>query len=133
KTSVKLVIPTRVSAKPRDTPTRDDFKDAAECIARALRLVNQSDHARLRCLISATQWRVVGDCSDLGPTNFKRPVGHTAELDDVAAYLHVEGDKQLFRQCSARDTRRRLACRRALKHIAQVACAELLPAREVCM
>ena len=63
----------------------------------------------------------------------ERFVGHAAELDDVTAYLHVERSKQLFRQRATGDARRRLTRRRALQHIAQIARAELLPAREVCM
>src|ERR1043165_6965077 len=131
--SVELRVPGGVRAEAGDDSARDDLEDAAERVALAPLLVNERDHPVLRFGVGAAQRRFVGDGRDALPLNFERSVRDAAELDDVAANLDAEDREQLLCKCAAGDARGGLARRRALKYVAQVACAVLESAREVCV
>src|SRR5258708_5201259 len=88
---------------------RGDFKNAAEGVAFAFRLIDQFNHALLCPLIAATQRRVVRNRSDLIEGQFQGFVRNSAELNHMAVNVDAEVSQQLSGESATGNARRRLA------------------------
>ena len=105
------------------------FKDSANGVPRLARLINASDHARLRDRIRAAQRALL--------RLFARPRarlwvhGHTADLRGERPDLHAERAEQRLRHTPRGNARRGLARRCALEHIANIIKAVLECAGEI--
>src|ERR1043165_69842 len=83
--SVQLQIPRRMRAETGNNPTRSDLEDSAERIALLSCFVDQLDHLLLCGFVGTVQRRVVGNCSELIPTQLEWRLRNAAELDHVTA------------------------------------------------
>src|SRR5260370_18765142 len=96
-TTIELRIPGSVGTETGYNAARNDFKDAAQCVAFAFRLVNEIDHALLDFRVRATQRRIFRDRGNLIDSQFQRLLGNAAKLNYVTANLNADVSEQLFR------------------------------------
>ena len=120
-----------MGADARDEPEGDHAEHAAERLVRLPRGVDLGDHFLARRRVETADRRLVDGVEVLRPEPVPLRRLDAPDARDVRADLHAERPEERLGQRAGGRSRGGLARRRALEHVAHVAEAELLDAREV--